>query len=261
MHRPRIERIHHLTIAVPSLEGALDLWRDALGVSPDIREFPELQMREAAFPVGELEVRRSCGLAGDFVSLATLAGGGPLVARVPDGRGIYFCATLPRSRDSSLASEGIVLSALVQRLVEQGLEPLAGARQIDAGPAASGLLAETRTGPRWEQLVGPRDAVSTETGLQAGVYASSGRLVAVNRPAAEDTAGIAANDRIDALFRGLSFTRITGTAGRTDSLVQEIWRAFLIAMLLALIAEGLLCLPQPRSVRTAATVPRALEAA
>ena len=32
MHRPRIERIHHLAIAVPSLEGALDLWRDALGV-------------------------------------------------------------------------------------------------------------------------------------------------------------------------------------------------------------------------------------
>ncbi|MEQ1771952.1 MAG: VOC family protein [Devosia sp.] len=57
MHRPRLERIHHLTIAVPSLEGALDLWRDALGVSPDIREFPEHQMREAAFPIGDLEVR------------------------------------------------------------------------------------------------------------------------------------------------------------------------------------------------------------
>ncbi len=57
MHRARIERIHHLTIAVPSLERALDLWRDALGVSPDIREFPEHQMREAAFPIGELEIR------------------------------------------------------------------------------------------------------------------------------------------------------------------------------------------------------------
>lgn len=67
MHRTRIERIHHLAIAVPSLEGALDLWRDALGVSPDIREFPELQMREAAFPIGELEVRlwQDAGNAGD----------------------------------------------------------------------------------------------------------------------------------------------------------------------------------------------------
>jgi Glyoxalase/Bleomycin resistance protein/Dioxygenase superfamily len=57
MHRSRVERIHHLTIAVPSLERALDLWRDALGVSPDIREFPDHQVREAAFPVGDLEIR------------------------------------------------------------------------------------------------------------------------------------------------------------------------------------------------------------
>ena len=57
MLRPRIERIHHLATAVPSLERALDLWRDALGVSPDIREFPEHRMREAAFPVGDIEIR------------------------------------------------------------------------------------------------------------------------------------------------------------------------------------------------------------
>lgn len=57
MLRPRIERIHHLAIAVPSLERALELWRDALGVSPDIREFPEHRVREAAFPVGEVEIR------------------------------------------------------------------------------------------------------------------------------------------------------------------------------------------------------------
>ena len=66
MHRSRVERIHHLTIAVPSLERALDLWRDALGVSPDIREFPDHQVREAAFPVGDLEIRlwQSTGAAG-----------------------------------------------------------------------------------------------------------------------------------------------------------------------------------------------------
>jgi len=67
MHRSRVERIHHLTIAVPSLERALDLWRDALGVSPDIREFPDHQVREAAFPVGDLEIRlwQSTGAAVD----------------------------------------------------------------------------------------------------------------------------------------------------------------------------------------------------
>jgi hypothetical protein len=211
----------------------------------------------SALSVGELEVRRSCSLAGEIVPLATLADGLALVARVADGRGIYFCATLPRPRDSSLASEGIVLYALLQRLIERGLEPLAGARQIDAGPAAAPLLAESAgaaAGPRWERLAGAADAMSTEAGQQAGVFASAGRLVAVNRPAAEDTAGIVAAERIDSLFRGLSFNRIAGTAGRTDSLVQEIWRAFLIAMLLALVAEGLLSLPRRRPAAALAAV-------
>jgi hypothetical protein len=76
--------------------------------------------------------------------------------------------------------------------------------------------------------------------------------VAVNRPAVEDTARMLASDRIDGLFQGLSFTRREGRAGGLDSLVQEIWRAFLISMALALIAEGLLCLPDRRRSQAAA---------
>jgi hypothetical protein len=40
--------------------------------------------------------------------------------------------------------------------------------------------------------------------------------------------------------------------------VQEIWRAFLIAMVLALLGEGLLCLPRAAADRP--LVPRPLEA-
>ena len=204
-------------------------------------------LASGALPVGELEVQRSCGLVGDIVPLAALADGLPLVARVPDGRGIYFCGTLPRPRESSLAREGIVLYALLQRLIERGLEPLAGARQIDAGPTANGLLATGAADGRWARLAGPAGGASTETAWQAGVYESAGRLVAVNRPLAEDLAPVASSERIDGLFRGLSYTRVEGRAGRGDSIVQEIWRAFLIAMLLALVGEGILSLPRRRA--------------
>ena len=64
---------------------------------------------------------------------------------------------------------------------------------------------------------------------------------------AEDDARVAAPERIDGLFRGLSFSRIVGRAGSADSIVQEIWRAFLIAMLVALVVEGLLSLPRRRA--------------
>ena len=200
-----------------------------------------------ALPLGDLEIRRSCALSGDGVPLATLADGVPLVVRAAGQDNAYFCATTPAPRDSSLAAEGGVLYALVQRAVDRGLEPLGRARQIDAGSAALPLAA---AGP-WSRLAGPADAASGAFGLHAGVFSAGGKLVAVNRPAAEDAGRIVADDRIDATFRGLSFTRIApGGAGAADSLVQEIWRAFLIAMLVALVGEGLLSLP--RRVREAA---------
>jgi hypothetical protein len=86
-------------------------------------------------------------------------------------------------------------------------------------------------------------------------------LVAVNRPAAEDAGRIVADDRIDAAFNGLLLTRIApGGAGAADSLVQEIWRAFLIAMLVALVGEGLLSLPRRAREERASGFP-AVEAA
>jgi hypothetical protein len=197
----------------------------------------------AALPVGELQIFRSCGLAGDSVPLAALPESVPLVVRVPDkAGGVYFCATTPNGRDSTLASEGVVLYALVQRAIDRGAAGLGKARQLDAGPAADVLAAK---GVEWNRLAGPADSLSTEIGRHAGVFAAEERLVAVNRPADEDAGRIAADERVDGLFRDLTFSRITGKAGSTDSLVQEIWRAFLIAMVLALIAEGLLCLPRP----------------
>ncbi|MEX0670165.1 MAG: BatA domain-containing protein [Pirellulales bacterium] len=201
-----------------------------------------------ALPLGELEVRRSCAVVGEAVPLASLPGALPLVARSSEVEGVIFCATTPAPRDSSLAAEGIVLYALVQRAIDRGRGVLGTARQLEAGPAAVALAAAS---PAWTRLAGPAGGASTEAGLHAGVFQAGDRLIAVNRPAAEDAAAAVGDDRTDALFRGLSFARITGRAGAADSIVQEIWRVCLTAMLLALIGEGLLSLPR----RTAAAAP------
>ena len=52
-----------------------------------------------------------------------------------------------------------------------------------------------------------------------------------------------ADTRIDALFDGLEFRRVSETVGSRAGLVQEIWRLFLGAMLIALVGEAALCLP------------------
>ncbi len=66
----------------------------------------------------------------------------------------------------------------------------------------------------------------------------------MNRPAREDVAPIVADARIAGLFRGLDFSRVDDRAGNEGSLIQEIWRVFLMAMMTALVLEAALCLPK-----------------
>ncbi len=191
-------------------------------------------------PVGQLQVRRSCGLSGgEMTALATLRGGAPLLARATsDGGAAYFCATTTSAGDSSLASNGVVLYVLVQRAMAGGAAALGSTRQLVAGDP----LREDPT--RWERVAGDGQAISTEYAAHRGVYSSGDRLLAVNRSAAEESSPVLADRRIDDLFKGLDFARVDDRAGSMASLIQEIWRMFLVAMLVAMVAEAGLCLPK-----------------
>ena len=210
----------------------------------------------AALPVGELELRRTCGITGEGTSLAVLPDGSPLLVRAAGDRGgVSFLATTPAVRDSDLAANGVVLYAVVQRAIDAGLETVGNARQIDAGSMVLGgtdaggeRSSQQRGQEDWRQIAGPPSA-STEAGFHAGVYASRGRLLAVNRPAAEDAAEVVDDRQIETLFQGLSFSRFEQKAGGLGAIVEEVWRLFLVALLVALVVEGLLCLPRRSSDR------------
>lgn len=193
----------------------------------------------AALPVGKLQIRRLCGLFGEVTTLATLKGGRPLLARLPTNRGgVYFCATTTDPADSSLASNGVVLYALVQRALAAGVAVLGQTRQLVAGDAGS----EEPTA--WKQMSGAAEALSTAYQHHAGVYASGEKLLAVNRAASEDQAPVLTNDRLNELFKGLNFTRVDDQAGSLAGIINEIWRPFLLIMLIALLVEAALCLPR-----------------
>jgi hypothetical protein len=192
----------------------------------------------AGLPVGQLQVNRFCELVGELTPLATLKGGRPLLARLPTNRGgAYFCTTTSDAADSSMAANGVVLFVFVQRVLAVGSSALGRTRQLIAGEA--GDQAKT-----WHQVAGPPDALSTEYAHHAGVYSSGDRLLAVNRAAAEDQAAVLAGDAVADLFRGLDFTRIDDQAGGSVSLIQEVWRPFLVAMLIALLVEAARCMPR-----------------
>jgi hypothetical protein len=194
----------------------------------------------APLPVGQVQVRRACGVSGgELTALATLRGGAPLLARATtDGGAAYFCATTAAGGDSTLATNGVVLYVMVQRAMAAGAATLGTTQQLTAGEPS-------REDPvRWERVAGGEEAISTEYAAHRGVYAANDRLLAVNRPAAEEAAAVLADRRVDELFRGLDFARVDDRAGSLSSLIQEIWRLFLTAMLVAMVIEAGLCLPK-----------------
>ena len=60
----------------------------------------------------------------------------------------------------------------------------------------------------------------------------------------EDRSLVTPAATVDELFAELSYERIDDAVGDNSSLASEIWRLFLVAMVLALIAEALLCMPE-----------------
>ncbi|HEY2841374.1 MAG TPA: BatA domain-containing protein [Pirellulales bacterium] len=194
----------------------------------------------APLPVGKLEIRGYCKLAGELTPLAVLRGGAPLLARVATNRGgVYFCATTPAAADSSLANNGVVLYVLVQRAIADGAAVLGTTRQLVAGEA------KDDDATTWQGLAAPEGALSTEYPFHQGAYEAGERLLAVNRAAAEDQAPVLVDRRVEELFRGLDFSRVDDQADGAGSLVQEIWRMFLIAMIVAMLFEAVLCLSRP----------------
>lgn len=193
----------------------------------------------ASLPVGKLEIHQYCSLTGEHTPLATLKGGASLLARVPTKRGgVYFWATTPSPRDSSLATNGVVLYAFVQRALSAGAVVLSKARQLDAGEPGD------ETPSTWSAIAEGDQGLSTEAVYHRGVYGAEDRLLAVNRPVVEDDARVINDGRVGELFRGLNLVRVDDQAGSLNSLIQEIWRVFLVAMLISLIAEAVLCMPK-----------------
>ncbi len=220
---------------VEELDGAVvETWRG----DQDILSNTQSGM---SLPVGKLRVGRYCQVAGELTVLATLKGGHPLLARLPTNRGaVYFCATTPALRDSSMATDGIVLYVLTQRALAAGAEVLSEAKQLIAGDDAESAL-------QWRQVAGLSAALSTEYVHRSGVYAAGTRLLAVNREVSEDETEVVPAGRVAGLFDGLEFSRVDDRAGRLTGLVQEIWRLALLAMMVALLAEAALCLPRKRT--------------
>ena len=60
----------------------------------------------------------------------------------------------------------------------------------------------------------------------------------------EDGVEVLSDGTLEQVLNGLNYTRIDDKAGSTMALASEVWRTFLMLMIVALMAEALLCVPE-----------------
>ncbi len=175
--------------------------------------------------------------------LARMEGDQALLMRAAQdvsGGGVYFLGALPDPGSSSLARDGVVLYAMLQRALAEGAGTLGKARQAFASAAALGPDPS-----QWRPVEEGADIANLP--LRAGVVESGDRLIALNRPPGEDVTQILSRSGLNDLFSGLDFHVFTGTLEDSKNLTNEVWRTFLVCMALALLGESLLCLPPRRT--------------
>ena len=138
---------------------------------------------------------------------------------------------------------------MIQRAVARGAAALGEARQYDFGTLKAGI-AET-----WTPLDEISDTVLlSQRTLNSGLYETPEASFALNRPLTEDGVEVLSDGTLEQVLNGLNYTRIDDKAGSTMALASEVWRTFLILMVIALMAEALLCVPE--KVQVAAASPK-----
>jgi hypothetical protein len=189
----------------------------------------------ASLPVARMEMPRrqvpGIGSAAAHV-YGVFSDGRPFLLGQRLGAGhILACATAPDPEWSSLG-DGFVLLPMMQRMLVQGgtrLAPPALAVAGDWKPAEGEIWTSVETDrrhdPRWH----------------AGVYKNNGRLIALNRPDAEDAADTVDADMLPKMLPNVKLhVQKNALAQNADSLESEIWPLMAVATMIFMCLEMLL---------------------
>ena len=134
--------------------------------------------------------------------------------------------------------DGPVLVPMLQRLLQTGARRLNQETMV-----ACGELSALDRAKQWTSADG---SLGKNIALNAGIYRAGERLLAVNRPSAEDDRSLLEPAVAKKLLGTLPLQLLQERTARSDALQGEIWRIFLIGMLAFLFLEAWLVLPNKK---------------
>ncbi len=197
-------------------------------------------------PMETLRTIKRRPIRGDISSLADWDDSSTMLGRVIHGKGsAIFLGTLPELRWSDLEI-GSISVPIIQNLVNRGNKRFGSAFFSETGrhtPLAkkeADMIVVTDNSK--VNAAFDNSAIKSTPLYLAGVKRINERVIATNRPAEEDSWGQLDEPELAAILKGSNYSLFKNSGSEDTSLTQQIWQAFLIAALVFLIIEALLCL-------------------
>ena len=198
----------------------------------------------------EFAYRSNCSIAGELVAEAVdEPTGEALIGSRQVGRGkAWFCGADVTDRNSQWVNQGAALFYLLHQVTRAATEMPNQTRQQTAGKVRG--LSGDMDASFVTQLCGDSQFASRAFGDHAGVYqvelesADSTEWVAVNRPAADALAKEYGDSEFTKAFPDWDWNRntIQSSVGPGSGLLQEVWSAIWMLVIVGLIVEACLSL-------------------
>jgi len=197
-------------------------------------------------PMDSLRTIKRRAIRGDITSLADWDDSSTMLGRIIHGKGsAIFLSTLPERRWSDLEI-GSISVPITQNLLNKGNKRFGSAFFLETGrhTTIANQEADIVVVSDNSTVNEAFDNASTKSTplYLSGVKRINERVIATNRPAEEDNWGQLDNQELDAILTGTNYRLFENAGDDEGSLTQQIWQWFLIATLIFLIIEAILCL-------------------
>jgi hypothetical protein len=183
--------------------------------------------------------------AQDSTHLAVLSDRNPLLSmlQAPGEKptNMYFCSTLPLKEWSNLG-EGVVLVPMLERVFHEGARRFSRISFLDCDAKSSDRGSSAIPG----KSTADEKSSHGDTRLVSGVFRTDVGLAVVNRPATEDIRGYLNQAAVRNLLQPQDIHFFHDAAGAAAPALSEVWRAFMMAMLVLLLAESFMVSPSWR---------------
>jgi hypothetical protein len=196
-----------------------------------------------ALPLGEIRWNQHWPMnSKGLIALAKSASGKPLLSKLPTSNGqLFVCHTTVSESASNLKEDGVCLYIMLQRALYDS-SSLSDQSLWTAGMPIPFTLQEWTPANDASQQVIP-----WERSIQSGAYSFEENMIAVNRAITEDTLASLPEETLENMLQGVTYQSIVDDAGKPNSLAREVWRVFIVGMILFLLMEAWLSMPNRES--------------